>query len=171
MDVDRPEVMAEVTAAFERYEQALVSNDVAALDAIFRDDRARSATAEVKTFTAMARSCVLSRALARRPRAHPVEDRDHDLRPRPRRRLDAVSARERTWQDRTADANLSVSPTAGAWSPRMWHDHRHLSVCVCSTAWCTLVRARRNTQRYCALRSDPISRAGCFQNPDHHTRW
>jgi hypothetical protein len=38
MDVDRPEVMAEVTAAFERYEQALVSNDVAALDAIFRDD-------------------------------------------------------------------------------------------------------------------------------------
>jgi hypothetical protein len=38
MDVDRPEVVAEVTAAFERYEQALVSNDIAALDAIFRDD-------------------------------------------------------------------------------------------------------------------------------------
>jgi len=38
MDVDRPEIVAEVTAAFARYEQALVTNDVAALDAIFRDD-------------------------------------------------------------------------------------------------------------------------------------
>jgi hypothetical protein len=38
MDVDLPEVVAEVRAAFERYEQALVSNDVAALDAVFRDD-------------------------------------------------------------------------------------------------------------------------------------
>jgi hypothetical protein len=38
MDVDLPEILAEVTAAFERYEQALVSNDVAVLDAIFRDD-------------------------------------------------------------------------------------------------------------------------------------
>jgi hypothetical protein len=38
MDVDLPEVVAEVSAAFERYEQALVSNDVAALDAMFRDD-------------------------------------------------------------------------------------------------------------------------------------
>jgi hypothetical protein len=38
MDMDLPDVVAEVTAAFERYEQALVSNDVAALDALFRDD-------------------------------------------------------------------------------------------------------------------------------------
>jgi hypothetical protein len=38
MDIDRPEVVAEVTAAFERYEQALVSNDVATLNAIFRAD-------------------------------------------------------------------------------------------------------------------------------------
>jgi hypothetical protein len=38
MDVDLPEVVAEVSAAFERYERALVSNDVAALDAMFRDD-------------------------------------------------------------------------------------------------------------------------------------
>ena len=30
--------MAEVTAAFQRYEQALVTNDVATLDATFRDD-------------------------------------------------------------------------------------------------------------------------------------
>jgi ketosteroid isomerase-like protein len=38
MDIDRPEVIAEVRAAFERYEQALVANDVAALDAMFHDD-------------------------------------------------------------------------------------------------------------------------------------
>ena len=38
MEIDRPDVVAEVTAAFERYEQALVTNDVAALDAIFRAD-------------------------------------------------------------------------------------------------------------------------------------
>jgi hypothetical protein len=38
MDIDLPEVVAEVRAAFDRYEQALVSNDVAALDAMFHDD-------------------------------------------------------------------------------------------------------------------------------------
>jgi Protein of unknown function (DUF3225) len=38
MQVDLPDVVAEVTAQFERYEKALVSNDVAALDELFRDD-------------------------------------------------------------------------------------------------------------------------------------
>ena len=38
MDIDLPEVVAEVHAAFERYEQALIANDVAALDAMFHDD-------------------------------------------------------------------------------------------------------------------------------------
>jgi hypothetical protein len=38
MDVDLPEVVAEVSQAFERYEQALVTNDVAALDSLFRRD-------------------------------------------------------------------------------------------------------------------------------------
>ena len=38
MEVDLPDVVAEVKAAFDRYEQALVANDVATLDAIFRDD-------------------------------------------------------------------------------------------------------------------------------------
>ena len=38
MEIDLPEVVAEVTAAFEHYEKALVSNDVATLDAIFRKD-------------------------------------------------------------------------------------------------------------------------------------
>jgi hypothetical protein len=38
MQIDQPEVVAEVREAFERYEQALVSNDVAVLDGLFRDD-------------------------------------------------------------------------------------------------------------------------------------
>jgi len=38
MEIDLPEVVVEVRAEFERYERALVSNDVAALDAIFRKD-------------------------------------------------------------------------------------------------------------------------------------
>jgi hypothetical protein len=35
MDINLPDVLAEVTAAFERYEKALVSNDVAVLDELF----------------------------------------------------------------------------------------------------------------------------------------
>jgi hypothetical protein len=38
MQLDLPEVVAEVKAAFEAYEKALVSNDVATLDALFHDD-------------------------------------------------------------------------------------------------------------------------------------
>jgi Protein of unknown function (DUF3225) len=38
MQVDLPDVLAEVTAQFERYEKALVSNDVAVLDELFRAD-------------------------------------------------------------------------------------------------------------------------------------
>jgi hypothetical protein len=35
MEINRPDVVAEVTAAFERYETALTSNDVAVLDELF----------------------------------------------------------------------------------------------------------------------------------------
>jgi hypothetical protein len=38
MEIDLPDVVAEVWGAFDRYERALVSNDVDALDALFRDD-------------------------------------------------------------------------------------------------------------------------------------
>ncbi len=37
MSLNRPEVVAEVTALFERYEQALIDKDVAVLDATFWD--------------------------------------------------------------------------------------------------------------------------------------
>jgi hypothetical protein len=38
MDINLPDVLAEVTAQFARYEAALVSNDVAVLDELFRND-------------------------------------------------------------------------------------------------------------------------------------
>ena len=37
MDIDLPDVVAEVKDAFARYEAALVANDVAALDRLFHD--------------------------------------------------------------------------------------------------------------------------------------
>jgi hypothetical protein len=38
MEIDLPEVVAEVKAAFDQYESALVANDVVTLDALFHDD-------------------------------------------------------------------------------------------------------------------------------------
>jgi len=38
MEIDSPEVVAEVRAAFDRYEKALNDNDVTVLNSTFRDD-------------------------------------------------------------------------------------------------------------------------------------
>jgi len=38
MEIDLPDIVAEVRAAFERYERALVSNDVVTFDEMFRND-------------------------------------------------------------------------------------------------------------------------------------
>src|SRR6478736_4042151 len=38
MEIDLPDVVAEVKAAFARYEKALIANDVAELDGIFHND-------------------------------------------------------------------------------------------------------------------------------------
>ncbi len=38
MEINAPEILAEVTAAFERYEKALNANDIEALDAMFWKD-------------------------------------------------------------------------------------------------------------------------------------
>jgi ketosteroid isomerase-like protein len=75
VEIDLPDVIAEVSEAFERYEQALVSNDVAELDALFRDDprtiryaapRASRATARSRRSAPRARRPALP-ARARRP--------------------------------------------------------------------------------------------------------
>ena len=38
MDIDLPDVIAEVSAAFARYEKALITNDTAVLGELFRND-------------------------------------------------------------------------------------------------------------------------------------
>jgi hypothetical protein len=74
MDIDLPEVVAEVHEAFARYEQALVDNDVAALDSLFRDDPRTVrygagenlyGYAEIKAFRAARSSVGLGRTLSR----------------------------------------------------------------------------------------------------------
>lgn len=74
MEIDLPEVVAEVEAAFARYEKALVGNDVAALNAMFCDDRRtiRFGTgenlfgyAEIKAFRAARSPVALGRPLSR----------------------------------------------------------------------------------------------------------
>ena len=74
MQLDLPEVIAEVKIAFERYETALVSNDVAMLDALFHDD-ARTIRyggaenlygfAEIKAFRAARSPAGLARTLSK----------------------------------------------------------------------------------------------------------
>ncbi len=43
-DINLPWVMADVTAAFYRYEDALVSNNIAVLDELFWHDKKHGAT-------------------------------------------------------------------------------------------------------------------------------
>ena len=74
MEIDLPEVVAQVRAAFEIYEKALVGNDVPALNALFRDD-ARTIRygggeilygyAEIKAFRAARSPVALGRTLSR----------------------------------------------------------------------------------------------------------
>jgi hypothetical protein len=55
-EVNMPEMVSEVTAAFRRYEAALVGNDIAVLNELFRRVPARSATAPARLSTPMRRS-------------------------------------------------------------------------------------------------------------------
>ena len=74
MEIDLPEVVAEVKAAFDAYEKALVTNDVPALNALFRDD-ARTiryganeilyGSAEIKSFRAARSPVALGRTISR----------------------------------------------------------------------------------------------------------
>ena len=74
MEVDLPDVVAEVRAAFELYEKALVSNDVSTLDELFRDDprtvrygvtEILHGHAEIKSFRAARSPVALGRKLSR----------------------------------------------------------------------------------------------------------
>ena len=82
MEIDLPEVVTEVTAAFERYEKALVSNDVAALNAMFHNDpRTIRYGGTENLYGLWGDRSVSNRAFAGRPRPHAVEDRHQHLRP------------------------------------------------------------------------------------------
>ena len=74
IEIDLPDVVAEVRACFERYEQALVSNDVSSLNAFFRDDvrtirygagEILYGSDEIKAFRAARSPVALGRALSR----------------------------------------------------------------------------------------------------------
>jgi len=74
MEIDLPDVLAEVRSAFQRYENALRSNDVATLDELFRNDprTVRYGTteilyghAEIKSFRAARSPVALGRKLSR----------------------------------------------------------------------------------------------------------
>jgi hypothetical protein len=73
MDIDLPDVVAEVRAAFAGYERALVANDVAALDPMFHDDPRTIrfgggenlfGYAQIKAFRAARSPAALARALS-----------------------------------------------------------------------------------------------------------
>jgi len=74
MEIDLPEVVAEVQSAFDRYETALVSNDIATLDELFHAD-SRTVRygvtenlygyAEIKSFRAARSPVALGRKLSR----------------------------------------------------------------------------------------------------------
>jgi len=96
MEIDRPEVVAEVTAAFNRYERALVveRRRDARRDLPQRPRTIRYGGGEI--FTATTRSKRSAPHVRRRAcGALRCEDGDHGLRPRPRRGLDAVHRRRR----------------------------------------------------------------------------
>jgi ketosteroid isomerase-like protein len=74
MEIDLPDVVAQVKAAFDRYEKALIANDVATLNAMFHEDirtiRYGSAenlygSAEIKAFRAARSSAGLARTLSK----------------------------------------------------------------------------------------------------------
>jgi hypothetical protein len=74
MEIDLPEVVAQVRSVFETYEKALVGNDVPALNALFRDDprtirygggEILYGYAEIKAFRAARSPVALGRTLSR----------------------------------------------------------------------------------------------------------
>ena len=126
MEIDLPEVVAEVTAAFERYEQALVSNDVAVLDSIFHDDAALpSAMAVARISMAIRRS----RPFAPRARqSGPHRTLSKTVITTYGRGfcggLDPVSPSQHAWQGRPADADLGALPRRLACRRRACQRHR-----------------------------------------------
>lgn len=81
MEVNRPNVLEEVTAEFERYELALRANDLNVLDELFWDDRrvVRFGTEEALYGPDALRRFRFGRP-TQRPGPHAAENDDHDIR-------------------------------------------------------------------------------------------
>ena len=67
MQIDLPDVLAEVRAEFDRYEQALIANDVATLDAMFHDDAAHDPLRRRRESLRLSRDRGVPRPRDRRP--------------------------------------------------------------------------------------------------------
>ena len=74
MEIDLPDVVVEVKAAFDRYEKALVANDVRTLNELFRDDTRTIrygvseilyGSADIKSFRGARSPVALGRTLSR----------------------------------------------------------------------------------------------------------
>ena len=108
MEIDLPDVLAEVTAQFERYEKALVTNDVAVLDELFHNDARTLRYGIAENLYGYERDRGVSRgALAGRADA---QDRGTSSRPMAatRRSPRRCSIATRAGQGRTADADLGA---------------------------------------------------------------
>ena len=116
-NVDRPAILAEVTAAFYQYEEALVSNNIEALDALFWHDPRTVRLGAGENLYGIGRSALSRRPPRRRsgPRSAPYHHYhlwrgyggvQHRVYPRRQRRL---GRQQQTW--------VRVFPTAGGLSP------------------------------------------------------
>ena len=109
MQVDLPDALTEVTEQFARYEKALVTNDVAVLDDLFRaDPRTLRYGIGENLYGYDAITAFRAARSPARPDAPDRQHRDHDLWPRRCRGLDAVLSRLRARQSGAADADMGA---------------------------------------------------------------
>ncbi len=82
MEINIPEVLAEVTAAHDRYEQVLVTNDVDALNELFWNNELTLSARDRRAALWSRSDCgVPLRTLTGRPRTNDGPGCRHDLRP------------------------------------------------------------------------------------------
>ena len=108
MEIDLPEVVAEVKAAFDRYEKALVDNDVTTLNSTFRKDPRTIRYGGTENLYGYAEIEIFSRCPHAAWRTHNLKNRHQHVRPRPRGRFDAIPARQRADKSWPTDADLGA---------------------------------------------------------------
>ena len=109
MDIDLPEVVAEVRAAFDRYEKALGDNDVDTLDALFwKNPRTIRYGGTENLYGHDEIAAFRAGTLAGGISAHHFADCHQHLRPRLRGRFDTFPPRERAGKSRAPDADLGA---------------------------------------------------------------